>query len=178
MHNRTLVSATFALLAMCFTTGANGQATLHVDDDAPPFGNGTSWALAFRHLQGALAAAIPGDEIRVAAGTYKPDKDDAGNVRPGDRTATFQLVNGVLLKGGYAGLANPQDPDDRDLELYEAVLTGDLIGNDWPGFVSYDDNSYHVVTARGTDDTTVLDGLTVTAGNASGDTLDSLRFGG
>ena len=43
----------------------------------------------------------------MAGGTYKPDQDEAGTVMPGDREATLQLVNGVELYGGYAGLANP-----------------------------------------------------------------------
>lgn len=168
MHNETPGRARFLLLVMCFTTSAYGQATWYVDDDAPFSGDGTNWATAFKHLQDALAVAVSGDEIRVAAGTYKPDEDEAGNVTPGDREATFQLVNAVSLKGGYAGLTNPDEPDDRKIELYETVLSGDLAGNDRAGFVEYEGNSYHVITVSETDDTTVLDGFTVRAGNANG----------
>jgi parallel beta-helix repeat protein len=81
------------------------------------------------------------------------------------REATFQLVNGVALKGGYAGVG-AKDPHDRDTELYETVLSGDLIGNDGPDFLDNGENSYHVVTGSGTDLSAVLDGFTVTAGHA------------
>ncbi|PSO44830.1 hypothetical protein BRC21_00880, partial [Candidatus Saccharibacteria bacterium SW_7_54_9] len=48
-------------------------------------------------------------------------------------------------------------------ESNETILSGD-IGN--PGFA--DDNSYHVVTGSNVDTTAVLDGVTVTKGNANG----------
>ena len=59
------------------------------------------------------AAASYGDEIRVAQGSYKPDLDEAGSVTPGNREETFQLINGVALKGGYAGAGEP-DPNERN----------------------------------------------------------------
>ena len=49
---------------------------------------------------------------------------------PGDREVASQLLSGVGLYGGYAGLANPEDPEERDLELHETTLSGDLIGDD------------------------------------------------
>src|SRR5262249_52355679 len=49
--------------------------------------SGLSWAAAFRDLQSALAAAVSGDEIWVAAGTYKP-------TATADRTVSFALKEG------------------------------------------------------------------------------------
>ncbi len=159
-------------LAMGTAAGGSTGSVLFVDDAAPPGGDGTSWVTAFRFLQDALAVA--GDsvngitEIRVAQGLYRPDRDEASPPGgSGNRQATFQLLLGVAMKGGYGGLA-AGDPDHRDLELYETVLSGDLDGDDGPDFANNDENSYHVVTASGTDETAVLDGLTITAGNADG----------
>ncbi|MHC4090376.1 MAG: right-handed parallel beta-helix repeat-containing protein [Planctomycetota bacterium] len=129
------------------------QNVIYVDDDAPAGGGGASWATAYVDLQDALAAASAGgaSEIRVAQGTYKP----AGP--GGSREATFQLINGVALRGGYAGLGAP-DPNDRNVTAYETILSGDLVGSA---------NSFHVVTGSGTYPTAILDGFTVTGGNAN-----------
>ncbi|MBU0618001.1 MAG: hypothetical protein KKI02_09815 [Planctomycetes bacterium] len=138
-----------------------------MDDDASLGGNGASWTTAFKYLQDALALAEADDEIRVAAGIYKPDHDEAGNVMPGDREATFELVSGVGLYGGYAGLGT-DDPDQRDVAQYETTLSGDLNGDDQPDFANYGDNSLHVAYGDFLDADTVLDGFIVTGGNADG----------
>ena len=91
--------------------------------------------------------------------------------------ATFQLVNGVVIKGGYAGLGEP-DPNARDIDTYETILSGDIVGDDEPNFVKYDENSYHVVTGSGCDETAVLDGFTITAGNANDDYPSVYSCGG
>ena len=80
------------------------------------------------------------------------DFGEGGIVTPGDREATFQLINGVSLMGGYAGIG-ADDPDERNIELFESILSGDLLGNDLPDFVNNDENSWHVVTGSGTGDT-------------------------
>jgi hypothetical protein len=130
------------------------SATLYVDaSSSGPVQDGSSWADAYADLQLALAAANAGDQIDVAGGTYKPT---SGN----DRTATFQLKDGVALYGGYAGVGAP-DPDARDVAAHPSVLSGD-IGN----IGDNTDNSYHVVTGSSTDATAVLDGFTITAGMA------------
>jgi parallel beta-helix repeat protein len=135
---------------------------IYVDADATGANNGTSWADAYTDLQTALAAANSGNEIWVAAGTYKPTTDT-------DREATFQLKNGVALYGGFAGGETAWD--QRDWETNVTILSGD-IGT--PGDNS--DNSYHVVTGNDTDSTAVLDGFTVTGGNADG--WDPADWGG
>ncbi|MHC4675993.1 MAG: right-handed parallel beta-helix repeat-containing protein, partial [Planctomycetota bacterium] len=137
------------------TTVTAGSPIIYVDADAAGANDGWSWEDAFNHLQDALAAAVSGDQIRVAEGTYKPTSS-------GDRTATFQLINGVAIYGGFAG-AGAGDPNERDVELYETILSGDI---NTPGDSS--DNSYHVVTGSGTDDTAVLEGFTISEGNANG----------
>ena len=166
-----VISVFFVVLAIASSIHAK---IIYVDDDAAGANDGSSWNDAFNYLQDALAPAQSGDEICVAQGIYKPDQ--GGGQTPGDRTATFQLINGVTLKGGYAGAVSP-DPNARDIQLYETILTGDLNGNDVaiadpdPLYMwrepSRADNSFHVMTASGTDSTAVLDGFTIMAGQAN-----------
>ena len=127
---------------------------------APPGGNGTSWASAFDNLNDALAEETA-TEVWVAAGTYRPSGPG------GDQAATFQLVNGVRVFGGFAG--GETGFDERDPGANPTILSGDLNGDDEPDWTNRYDNSYHVVTGSGTDETTVLDGFIVTGGS----TLDS-----
>ena len=142
--------------------------------------NGTSWETPFKYLQDALAAAnVIDDEIRVARGIYKPDQDKDHPDGTGDRTATFQLINVVSVKGGYKGGDNLTG-DRRNTKTYKTILSGDLSSNDSnpPDFATYGDNSYHVATGgyydvaldaiTVLDATTVLDGFTITGGNADG----------
>ncbi|MBN2271487.1 MAG: hypothetical protein JXN61_12785 [Sedimentisphaerales bacterium] len=136
-------------------------------------GDGSSWATAFGDLQSALDDADPNDEIWVAEGTYIPTElsDPCDS-----RSATFSMKNGVGIYGGFPAVGDP-NRDDRDHEVYVTVLSGDLLGNDDPGTAVADllndpcrgDNSYHVVTGTGESSVpnTILDGFTVTAGNAN-----------
>ena len=163
------------LLAMVSAAGAQ---VIFVDDDATGAGDGSSWADAHNCLQDALAASLNGNDIWVAEGTYKPDR--GVGITPGDRTATFALKSGVALYGGFP--SGGGNWEDRDPMVYETILSGDLNGNDVPVADPSDlpdeptraENSYHVVTSSGNDETAVMDGFTITAGNANGaDTYDS-----
>ncbi len=155
---------------------------VHVDAFAPPGGNGTSWNRAFRSLQDALdAARVPGSgvaQILVAGGVYRPD--NGGGETPGDRRATFGLVNRVEMLGGFAGYG-AGNPYLRDVAQFETTLSGDLAGNDLPGRVNNAENSYTVVSADSVGSLCVLDGFTISGGNANGpDTgeLQLIRGGG
>ena len=152
------------VLLLAMACAAGGQ-TIFVDANAVGANNGTSWADAYNCLQGALAAASSGAEIRVAQGTYKPDR--GATVTASDRTATFQLASGVTMRGGYTGSGAP-DPNARDINAHKTILSGDLNGDEGSAFAHNSENSYHVVTGSGTDATAVIDGFIITAGNANG----------
>jgi hypothetical protein len=134
------------------------SALLYVDASAPgPTHDGGSWATAFTNLQDALNTAGFGFTILVAQGDYSPGPDP---------TATFQLIDDVTIEGGYAGFGTP-NPNAQDDSAYPTILDGHEM-------------NYHVVTANGTDDTAVLEGVTITGGNADGYSYYSgfLSFGG
>ncbi len=140
--NNFLVMLVFLLATLC-TAAAGG--TIYVDAYATGANDGTTWANAYNYLQDALAVATSGDEIKVAGGVYKPD--EGTGVTAGDPYATFQLISGVAIYGGFGG---------------ESTLSGD-IGT--PGNNS--DNSYHVVTASGCGVGTILNGFIITRGDTS-----------
>ncbi|MCH7945552.1 MAG: hypothetical protein IIC73_06000, partial [Armatimonadetes bacterium] len=166
------LKAVLALLlagGLCAQT-AHAGTILYVDDDAPAGGDGLSWSTAYRFLQDALTDARDADgsvdEIRVAAGLYQPDSSERFLGGSGDRGATFELVSGASIRGGYAGLA-AADPDFRDPAANPTVLTGDLTDNDVPDRPStWSENSWHIITSRRLDTPTELDGLVITAGFA------------
>ena len=177
-------SATVAVawLAIGLAAGpAAGQSISYVDDDASTNGDGVTWETAYKYLQDALIPPSRGrniSDIRVAGGVYKSDQDEAGFVTPGDREATFRLVSGLAVRGGYRGLAGGGDPNDRDIELFVTTLSGDLAGDDGPDFTKRSENSYHVVTGSAVDETAVLDGIAVAGGYANNPTATFSRGAG
>ena len=140
-------------------------AVLYVDAGATGLGQGTTWTHAYTDLQTALNIAVLPDsaasEIWVAAGTYRPSKPVS---LTDPRTATFQLIDEVALYGGFAGGETLRD--QRAPKVNQTVFSGDLEQNDHLGDLT--DNSYHVLTASAVGPTTVLDGFTITAGQADG----------
>ena len=154
---------------------------IYVDDDANGLNDGISWQNAYKFLQDALTDANSSPkpvEICVAQGIYRPDEDTLHPNGTGDREDTFQLINGVTLKGGYASAGYP-DPNARDIEKYETILSGDLNGDDVDVNDPCDlltkptrgENSCNVVTAADCNITAIIDGFTITAGNANGPIL-------
>ncbi len=158
--------ATAVNLAAPHTVRAD-PGVLYAAPTAQGSGDCSSWANACP-LQTALAQAIAGDEIWVQAGVHYPGA--AGN-----RTATFSLKNGVAIYGGFAGTETARD--QRDWQAHPTILSGDIDHNDintdgnliaetWNDLVG--NNAYHVVTSSENDNTAVLDGFIITAGQANG----------
>jgi len=124
-------------------------------------GGGASWANA-ANLQAALSTATSGDEIWVAAGTYKPTTTT-------DRIVSFVMKAGVKIYGGFAGTETTLA--QRDWENNTTILSGDIDP-------SGDNDSYHVVNnfETGLTSTAILDGFTITGGNAN--SSDAESYGG
>lgn len=161
----------------------DGNNILYVDQNVSGGGgSGDSWANAIPELRDAMSwAANEWDgsnaplQIWVADGIYFPTGDGT------DRVATFQLVNNVEIFGGFDG--GESSLSARDIVANSTILSGD-IGNDDDPFAPLEntdsdggtrsetdhivgDNSIHVVTSSGTDNSAELDGFTITGGLAN-----------
>ncbi len=172
-----------------------GQATasfnvgaIYVDADATGAASGLTWADAYTNVQAALDwtnthPAIT-YEIWVAEGVYYPDEGDS-HVN-NSRTEFFRVVyDNVQLYGGFAATETLRA--QRDWTAHPTILSGDIDGNDWNTDTNriaetWNDvrgsNAYHVlyldgVTNESITGATVLDGFTITAGDAQGDSPDN-----
>ncbi len=157
-----------------FSVACPAGGALYVDADNPGPQNGHTWASAFNSLQDALLVGAP-CEIWVAEGVYYPDE---GIGQTNDSlTATFALTDGLSIYGGFAATETLRT--QRNWEQNLTILSGDLaqdddLSNADGNHVSevYTDtvgvNAYHVVVGSGAAPTAVLDGFTITGGDANG----------
>jgi len=159
--------ATTVALSLLLAAATCPAKTIYVDDDANGLSNGTNWADAYMYLQDALMMALSSDQIRVAQGIYRPDQFALSDRPNLGRAETFRLIDGVTIKGGFAGRGSP-DPNARDIQKYETILSGDIAGDDNLGMDNLVENCRHVVTGSGTNETAVLDGFTIKSGYADG----------
>ncbi len=131
------------------------MATIFVDINALGANNGSSFVNAFTDLQSALAVAGNGDQVFVADGTYTPTDTT-------DRDISFVIPSGVEVFGGFSGTET--ELSQRNVEENITILSGNI------GDSSAGDNSHQVVEISNTSASTILDGFTITEGNANGTT--------
>ncbi len=146
-------SATEETAVCCY-----GGEVIYVDADVQaPDPNGSSWERAFNNLVDAIAAATICDEVWVAKAenTYKP------TTNPANHTATFSLLKGVGLYGGFFG--DEEERYERDWFDNETILSGviDSADNE-PNRVDY------VAVSDANNVPTILDGFTITGGGVAG----------
>ncbi|GHT81077.1 hypothetical protein FACS189467_4520 [Bacteroidia bacterium] len=136
-------------------------------------GNGLSWGNPYPGLSNPLLVAKTNTAIQqiwVAAGTYKPQYRAATTDNNGDPTTdhyrAFVLVNDVKIYGGFVG--NEPTIDDRPIPPLGAgglsTLSGDI--DDTVGISGGD--ACHVVISAGNVGAALLDGFTISGGNAFG----------
>lgn len=130
---------------------------LFVKYNATGQNTGCSWTDAAISLQNIIKQVSDGNfpnvkEIWIAKGTYYPAID-------GNRNASFQLLNGVLIYGGFAGFET--NLKERNSSANPTILSGDIGVKE-----DNSDNSYHVVSGSNTDATALLKGVIVEGGNA------------
>ena len=166
----------FALCALCFLTNSVFAKIIYVNaaNGAAAVKDGTTWANAYIDLQQALSdvTLVAGDEIWVAKGVYKPSTILGAGAD--NRDKTFVLKEGVMVYGGFVG-GEPTSYDlaTRNFVLNETILSGDIDDNDNMDGTIVGANAYHVVLLYNADNTTVLDGFTITAGKADVNTSNT-----
>lgn len=172
MSPRSLPGTVFVALLASAVAGSAEAAIRYVRADLTSgANNGTSWADAYRGAGGiaaALSASVSGDEIWVAAGTYKPTTGL-------DRGVALTLKTGVALYGGFNGTESKLG--QRNFTANPTIVTGDLAGND-SGTANLTDNSYRIFVGSGVASTAILDGFTIRAANANGSSASNWDRGG
>jgi hypothetical protein len=157
---RTALFAASAILILLCTSSA-AAAIRRVNHAAAGANNGTSWGDAYTQLQTALAGSTSGDEIWVAAGTYKPSTT-------GTRTQSFVVSSGVALYGGFNGTETLLT--QRNVSSNLVILSGDLSGNDNSNLTKTEptrlDNSHHVLQVLNATSQCIIDGFTIQSGHA------------
>ncbi len=126
----------------------------YVDKDNAGTQNGTGWATAFTTIQQGIDAAVAGDRVWVAEGVYNEQ-------RTADTTGSLVLKSGVSVYGGFIGKATGgYETQLAQRNWITHVTTVD--GTNGRGAAT---RAYHVVKGAST---AMIDGFTVTGGNANG----------
>jgi hypothetical protein len=147
--------------------------TLFVDANLTTgLNDGSSWADAFQGpdgLQAALVIAVAGDRVFAAQGTYRPTST-------GSRTESFRPLDNVEVYGGFVG--TEAAPAERPpFGTAPSIMSGDLLGDDNSGG-SVAENSNHVIRGNGVGPSAIIDGFTVSGGNANSTGGNNDRGGG
>ena len=146
-RNRGL-TALVTIIALAWSSTA--FAVVFVNKDAPPGGDGNSWATAYQTIQAGIDdAETAGEDVWVAAGIYAI-------------SSPVMMKSNVALYGGFPPTGNP-GLNNRDPEAFVTTIDGQS-------------SVYHVVACSSVANVRV-DGFTITGG-ATGGSGSSLDGGG
>ncbi len=143
----------FILLGLISLTFQTNAAIRYVTPSGGGSFNGSSWGNAYpgTSLQTAINASGSGDEVWVAQGTYVTTSGT-------DRTISFSMKNGVTIYGSFTGTEITLSERNLTLGL-TSVLSGEI------GISGISDNSYHVFSNSGLNNTAIIDGFVVSHAN-------------
>jgi hypothetical protein len=165
IYSVTLTNA-FGCSTSATTSVKVNASKLYVNDNASGLNDGTSWANAFTSLDSALTyikCAV--DTVWVAGGQYFPSLDPLGNATPTDnRNKTFYLKSGQKIFGGFAGTETSlTQRTNAVINANPSILSGNVNGS-----YNTNDDVYHVIMSINDNNETILNGFTITNGNATG----------
>ena len=155
LMNITMLCLTYNLQSQIIFVKPNGT------------GDGSTWDKARGDLRQALNASGYGAQIWVAKGTYSPT--NCTTCGENDRRIAFELPNGVALYGGFSG--NETQLTQRNWIKNKTILSGDI---DKDGTNAH--NTYNIFYLRNVSYETVIDGFTLTGGNADSTASPSERY--
>lgn len=131
---------------LCFTSMVSNAMVWYVNAAASGLNTGTSWANACTDIASAISNSSSGDEIWVAAATYKPSTSVS--------SVYYNLKAGVSLYGGFNGTETALA--QRNLQVNTTIISGDI------GILGYpDDNTYHLFKATNLSVLSVVDGFVI-----------------
>lgn len=153
----------FLLLVIHLSSFTLPAQVIYINAAASGANNGSSWSNAYNNLQAALTNALPGNELWVAAGTYKPAPANYPD-------SCFNLKNDIKIYGGFNGTET--NLNQRNFQTNTTVLSGDIDNNDLASpatavtdIAGY--NSKHIFRIKRIDATALIDGFIFTAGCAN-----------
>lgn len=140
----------YIVMGLVLLATVSSARTVFVKKDASGAGTGISWADAHAELRTAIQAAVYGDTLWVAAGTYKPTADT-------NRNTAFVISRTIATFGGFAGAET--DLNQRDPAAHPAILSGDIgVAGDTS------DNSSCVIDVSAA---CLIDGFRITGGHST-----------
>lgn len=157
------------------TPDANG--IVYVNNSIATSGLGNSWSNAVKEFADALKAAKTNTaikEIWVAKGTYYPKYSPANNNfgNNANKDNSFLMVKNVKLFGGFDPANSMTTMATRNPKNAVTILSGDIDQNN-----AITNNVFHVLIAADDVGTAVLDGFTITGGNADNSASGAFSVG-
>ncbi|HXK49605.1 MAG TPA: right-handed parallel beta-helix repeat-containing protein [Clostridiales bacterium] len=147
----------------------------YISNSGNDLNDGLNWDNSFATIEKGLASSNPGDEIWVSKGTYYPNS--SYDLTDSPRYYHLRLKNGIRLLGGFSGdeIYGDYDISNRDFLINETIISGNIGSPD-----DSLDNCYHIFyhpDSLALDSTAVINGFTISGGNADG-TEYAHKFGG